>query len=61
MVTDTYNCGYLLHTRLRSYLINFQINTDSPSKFRGFFTEKSLRDRYLKEMLLNRMIFFAKL
>ena len=38
---DTYDCDYLPHTTFRFYLIDFQLNKDSPSQFGGFFTVKS--------------------
>ena len=39
---DTYNCDYLKHNTFRFNLIDFQLNTDSPSQFCVFyFTVKS--------------------
>ena len=38
---DTYNFDYLQHITFRFYLIDFQLNTDFPSQFCGFFTVKS--------------------
>ena len=38
---DMYHCDYLLHTKFFFYLINFQLNTDFPSKFCFFLTVKS--------------------
>ena len=32
-ICDTYYCSYLTHTTFHFYLIDFQLNTDSPSKF----------------------------
>ena len=32
-VCDTYDYDYLPYTLLRFYLIDFQLSTDSPSKF----------------------------
>ena len=34
---DTYHCDYVSHTTFHFYLIDFQSNTDFPSKFKGFF------------------------
>ena len=34
---DTYNCDYLKHSTFRFNLIDFQLNTDFPSKFAGVF------------------------
>ena len=36
-----YDCDYLLHTTFCFFLIDFQLNTYSPSQFCGFFTIKS--------------------
>ena len=56
---DTYYCGYLQHSTFRFISIDFQLNTDFPSKFYGvFFTVKSplvlLRYRFFNKMLLKR-------
>ena len=34
---DTYTCGYLKHSTFRFNLIDFQLNTDFPSKFCVFY------------------------
>ena len=34
---DTYNCDGLQHSRFRFNLIDFQLNTDFPSKFWVFY------------------------
>ena len=34
---DTYNCDYLKHSKFRFNLIDFQLNTDFPSKFCVFY------------------------
>ena len=38
---DKYNCNYLQHSTFRFNLIDFQLNTDFPFQFWGFFTVKS--------------------
>ena len=38
---DTYNCDYPKHSTFRFNFIDFQLNTDFPSQFAGFFTVKS--------------------
>ena len=38
---DTYDFNYLKHSTFRFNLIDFQLNTDFPSKFCVFFTVKS--------------------
>ena len=38
---DSYNWDYLQHSTFRFNLIDFQLNTDFPSQFAGFFTVKS--------------------
>ena len=65
---DTYNCDYLKHSTLRFNLINFQLNTDFPSQFCIFYRKNhlaSLKDRFLKKMLIKRAktrrLFFTKL
>ena len=53
---DTYNCGYLKHSTLRFNLVDFQLNTDFPSQFCVFAAKylASLKDRFLKKMLIKR-------
>ena len=65
---DTYNCDYLKHSTLSFNLIDFQLNTDFPSKFLRFLPQNhlaSLKDRFLKKMLIKRAktrrLFFTKL
>ena len=45
-VGNTYNCDYLQHTTFRFYLINFQLNTDFPSRFCVFY--RKITKRYSK-------------
>ena len=65
---DTYNCDYLKHSTLRFNLIDFQLNTDYPFQFYVFLPQNhlaSLKDRFLKKMLIKRAkirrLFFTKL
>ena len=65
---DTYYCDYLKHSTLRFNLIDFQLNTDFPSQFFGFLPQNqlaSLKDRFLRKMLIKRAeprrLFFTKL
>ena len=65
---DTYNCDYLKHSTFRFNLIDSQLNTDFPSQFWRFLPQNhlaSLKDRFLKKMLLKRAntrrLFFTKL
>ena len=64
---DTYNYDYLKHSTLRFNLIDFQLNTDFSSQLR-FLPQNhlaSLKDRFLKKMLIKRAktcrLFFTKL
>ena len=38
---DTYHCDYLEHSTFKFNLIDFQLNTDFPCQFSGFFTVES--------------------
>ena len=65
---DTYNCDYLKQSALRFNLIDFQLNTDFSSQFCIFYRKNhlaSLKDRFLKKMLIKRAktrrLFFTKL
>ena len=65
---DTYNSDYLKHSTLRFNLIDFQLSTDFPSQFLRFLPKNhlvSLKDRFLKKMLIKRAktrrLFFTKL
>ena len=42
---DTYYCDYLQHITFRFNLIDFQSNTDFPSKFCVFFKSPSVTQR----------------
>ena len=39
----TYNCDYLKHITCRFNLIGFQLNTDFPSQFCGFYRKITKR------------------
>ena len=65
---DTYNCDYLKRSTLRFNLIDFQLNTDFPFPILHFLPQNhlaSLKDRFLKKMLIKRAktrrLFFTKL
>ena len=40
---DTYNCDYLKHNTFRFNLIDFLLNTDSPSQFCVFYRTQAFR------------------
>ena len=53
---DAY-CDYLPSSTVRFYSIDFQLDTDSPSKFCVFYRKSPIalfKDKYLKKMFLNR-------
>ena len=65
---DTYNCDYLKHSTFTFILIDFQLKTDFPFQFLRFLPKNhlaSLKDRFLKKMLIKRAktrrLFFTKL
>ena len=64
----THDCDNLKHSTFRFSLIDFQLNTDFPSQFYVFLPQNqlaSLKDRFLKKMLIKRAktrrLFFTKL
>ena len=54
---DTYNCDYLKHITLRLNLIDFQLSSDFRFPILRFLPQNhlaSLKDRFLKKMLIKR-------
>ena len=65
---DTYNYDYLKYSTFRCNFIDFQLYIDFPFQFLCFLPQNhlaSLKDRFLKKMLIKRAktrrLFFTKL
>ena len=63
----TYNCDYLKHSTFHFNLIDFQLNTDSPSQFCVFtvktpsVTQRSVSQENAYKKAKTRRLFFTKL